>query len=202
MSRTINSSLLTALTSAEVEPYFAVEFVLDGTPIRLWTGHGDKTINSQTYTGSGDLLSISGLEEVNDISAKTVAISLSGMPSEIVAMALDEDYQRRVCRIYFGTRDTTTPIEIFTGYLNKMTIDDSGDSSTITVNVDSKLIRLERASNWRYTDASHQARESGDVFLSYVAALQDVRVSFGQNLEPIVVDAAITSISRLNMPRF
>lgn len=202
MSRTINSNLLTALTSAEVEPYFAVEFVLDGSPIRLWTGYGDKTISSQTYTGSGHLLSISGLEEVGDISAKTVSISLSGMPSEIVSMALSEDYQRRVCRIYFGTRDTTTPIEIFTGYLNKMTIDDSGDSSTITVAVDSKLITLERASNFRYTDASHQARENGDTFFSYVAGLQDVRVSFGQDIEPTVLEGALLGASRIGTMKF
>lgn len=184
MARSVNSALLTALTSTEVEPYFAVEFNLDNAPIRLWSGYGDKTIGGSSYTGSGNLLSITGLEEVNDISAKSVTITLSGIPSDLVSMALAENYQRRSCTIYFGTRDTATPIEVFSGLLNKMTIDDTGEQSSISVNIDSKLIRLERASNWRYTDASHQARNDGDDFFSYVAALQDVKVTFGKDETP------------------
>ncbi len=195
MSRTIPSDLLTALTAKEVKPYFAVKFNLDDDPILLWTGFGDKDINNETYTGSGDLLTISGLDEVNDISAKTVNISLSGMTTEVVSMALQENYQRRECNIYFGTLDTSAPIEIFTGYLNKMTIEDSGETSTISVNVDSKLIRLERSVNWRYTDASHQSKNDGDDFFSYVTALQDVKISFGGNIEPVSIDP-IGSVNR------
>ena len=56
MSRTINSSLLTALTGSVVEPFYAVELFFDSETLRLWTGIGDRTINSNTYLGTGSLL--------------------------------------------------------------------------------------------------------------------------------------------------
>ena len=58
MSRTIATDLLNALLEGNIEPFYAVELNFDTSPIRLWTGYGDKTIESQTYTGSGNLLQI------------------------------------------------------------------------------------------------------------------------------------------------
>lgn len=179
MSRTIATDLLNALLEGNIEPFYAVELNFDTSPIRLWTGYGDKTIESQTFTGSGNLLQISGLEEINDLTAKSVTLSLSGLPSSIVSLALDEPYQRRTCKIYFGTTDTTY-IEIFAGLMNTMQIEDSGENSTITVTVDSKLTLLERASNRRYTDANHQTRHSGDTFFSYVQDMADKEIVWGK----------------------
>ncbi len=70
MSRTINAGLLTALTGDLVEPYYAIELLFDNGPVRLWTGIGDRTVNSNTYTGTGALLSVGPADEVNDLSAK------------------------------------------------------------------------------------------------------------------------------------
>ena len=181
MTRTIPSALLTALSQPEVQPYHAIELLFDSAPIRLWTGYGDKVISSNTYTGGGSLLTISGFEEVGDLSAKSIQISLSGMPSTLVTLALSEPYQRRECKVYFGTRDTATPIEVFSGSMNTMSIEDNGDSSTISLKVESKLIRLEKASNRRYTEENHAARHSGDAFFSFVTKLQDKRVEWNGN---------------------
>ena len=193
MSRTVPASLLTALSQPEVQPFYAVEALFDDdddtrydqggysgeNAIRLWTGYGDKTVNLETYTGSGNVLSISGLEEVNDLSAKNITITLNGIASSIVSIALSEPYQRRLCRVYFGTDDTTA-IEVFSGFMNTMFIEDSGDTSTITLTVESKLVALERASNRRYTHENHVARHSGDTFFSYVADMQDKDIVWGR----------------------
>ena len=85
MSRTVPAALLTALGQSEIQPYLAVEMLLDSGPLRLWTGFGDKTVAGNTYTGGGTLLSIDGLGEVSDLSAKSITITLSGMPAEIIA---------------------------------------------------------------------------------------------------------------------
>jgi hypothetical protein len=194
MSRTVPSALLSALGEAHVQPYYAVEFKLDdgdgtrydqagyaGTnAIRLWTGYGDRTIGVDTYLGTGDLMSIGGLEEAADLSAKSVTLGFSGIPSTIISVALQTAYQRRPCKIYFGTTDTASPIEIFSGLMNKMTIEDSGETSNISVLVDSKLVRLEAASNYRYTKENHQSRHPGDTFFNYVADLQDRSIVWGR----------------------
>ena len=183
MTRSTPASLLTALSQPEVRPFHAVEMNFDSAPVRFWTGYGDRTIDGNTYIGSGNLLSISGLEEVNDLSAKRLTLQLSGVPASIVSLALQEPYQNRSCKVYFGTTDTTTPIEVFSGLMDVMSIEDGGDTSVISLTVESKLVRLEKASNWRYTDANHTARHAGDTFFAYVADLQDKTLVWGRQVE-------------------
>jgi hypothetical protein len=183
MTRSTPASLLTALSQPEVQPFYAVEMDFDTAPVRFWTGYGDRTISGDTYLGSGNLLSITGLDEVNDLSAKSITLQLSGMPTSLVSLALQEPYQNRECKVYFGTTDTTTPIEVFSGLMNVMTIEDSGETSVISLTVESKLIRLEKSSNWRYTEGSQKARYPSDTFFNYVSDLQDKTLVWGRTSE-------------------
>tara|TARA_R100001198_G_C5234043_1_gene212492 strand:- start:545 stop:1102 length:558 start_codon:yes stop_codon:yes gene_type:complete len=183
MTRSTPASLLTALSQPEVEPFYAVDMNFTSAPVRFWTGYGDRTINGDTYLGSGNLLSITGLDEVNDLSAKSITLQLSGVPASLVSLALQEPYQNRECKVYFGTTDTTTPIEVFSGLMNVMTIEDSGETSVISLTVESKLIRLEKSSNWRYTEGSQKARYSSDTFFNYVSDLQDKTLVWGRTVE-------------------
>lgn len=182
MTRSTPASLLTALSQPEVEPFYAVEMDFDSAPVRFWTGYGERTIFSETYIGTGNLLNISGLDEVNDLSAKNITLQLSGVPTDLVSLALQEPYQRRACKVYFGTTDTSTPIEVFSGLMDVMSIEDSGDASTITLTVESKLVRLEKASNWRYTNENHQSRYADDTFFSYVSGLQARDIVWGREV--------------------
>ena len=198
MTRSTPASLLTALSQPEVLPFYAVEMDFDSAPVRFWTGYGDRTIGGETYLGTGNLLSIGGLEEVNDLSAKRITLQLSGVPASLVSLALQEPYQNRDCKIYFGTTGTTVrdgsgtwqlshtdipPIEVFSGLMDVMTIEDSGESSTISLTVESKLVRLEKASNWRYTDGSQKSRYPSDTFFSYLADLQDRDIVWGREVK-------------------
>jgi hypothetical protein len=178
MSRTVPSSLLTALGQPEVELFYAVEFNFDSGPVRFWTGFGEKIIGVDTYVGTGNLLAIDGIDEVSDLSAKSMNLSLSGVPSSLVSLALQEPYQRRTCKVYIGSGGNV--IEIFSGLMNTMVIEDSGETSVISLTVESKLIGLERSSNWRYTAESHKQRHSGDSFFDFVAGLQDVSIVWGK----------------------
>lgn len=196
MSRIVPAALVTALGNAEIEPFFAIEMMFDTRtitfngesidvgPLRLWSGMYDKTINvqgsDQTFTGSGGLLTIGGLEETGDLSAKAVTLTLSGVPSSIISLALQEPYQRRVCRIYFGVEGVSDVVEIFTGKMNTMRLLDSDSTATVELSVESKLVELERSPDWRYTDESHKTRYAGDSFFSYVQNIQDAQVLWGR----------------------
>ena len=186
MSRSVPASILTALGQSAIEPFYAVELDLDSGPLRLWTGYGDRTLDGNTYTGGGDLMGIEGLEEVADLSAKMVTLTLSGMPASIVSTALQEPYQRRRVRILFSvesipgiaTVSSSDFVEVFSGSLNEMTIDDGPESGTSSVTVDSRLVELEGASNYRYTSESHKSRHATDTFFDFVADIQDKGVRF------------------------
>ena len=181
MSRTVPAAILSALQGASVEPFYAVEAQFTGGTVRLWTGYGDRTIESNTYTGAGTLLSISGLDEVADLSAKSITVTLSGIDQTVLSLALAEPYQRRKLRVLFGVVGNSASVELFSGQMNTMTIEDSGETSTVTILVDSKLVELERASNRRYTSESQKSRHAGDTFFDYVAKLQDRQLVWGRS---------------------
>ena len=180
MARSIPAGLLTALTQPSIQPYCAVEMLFDTAPLRFWSGLGERVIEGNTYLGAGSLMGVGELEEVGDLSAKSATITFSGIPSELIALALVEPYQRRVCRVLLGEISTSSVIEMFSGKMNTMTIEDAPDAATIQLTVESRLIELGRSKPRRYNHESHIARYPGDNFFSVVADLQDRQVPWGR----------------------
>ena len=189
MSRTIPSSLLSVLGNAEIEPFYAVEMQFDSGTMRIWTGYGNKTIGGNTYTGTGNLLQIEGLEETSDLSAQGTTLTLNGLDITIITYALTEDYQGRLAKIFWGVNGVSDVIEVFSGYMDTMTIQDEGQSSTIQLTLESRLITLERPSNRRYTAKSHagvraqKGLTGDDSFFDWVVQLQDKRVPWGREVK-------------------
>jgi len=190
MSRSINANIVSALANPEIEPFYAVKMEFQTSTIFLWTGYGDKTINGESYIGSGNLLSIDGLEEASDLSASGTNIVLNGIDSTILTYALTEDYQGREVYIYWGVGGVSEVVEVFSGYMDQMIITDKGETSTIKLSVESKLIILERANIRRYTEGSHSSviategySNTNDSFFRWVAKLQDVQVAWGRETE-------------------
>ena len=187
MSRDLQSSITTALDGEVVQPYMAVDLAFDGGNLRLWTGVGDLTISSNTYTGAGNLLSISNIEETAEIAAKGATLVLSGIPSSILSDALTEAYQGRLCTIYFGIVGGDSS-EVFQGFMDQMIIDEGPETCTVTLTVENRLVDLERPRVLRFTDQSQQARLSGlgvttDKGLQFVDSLQNKVVAWGKTSE-------------------
>ena len=189
------SKTISGITDLEIQPYYAVELLFDSGPVRLWTGVYERTIEGNTYVGVGTLLSIPNMQEVADMSAQSAEVTLSGISSSIVSLALQEPYQGRQARILFGI-EGQNPIEIFGGLMDVMTIQDSGESSTVSVSIESRLVELERVRPFRYTDASHKLRYPNDDFFSFVPALQDREIVWGRSVTAAQPAAATTTSSR------
>lgn len=179
MSRSIPAALLTALNQPSIQPYHAVELTFDSGTIRLWTGYGERIIEGNTYYGAANLLAISGIEEVGDLSAKGISITLTGIDSTIVSLALQEPYQGRPCRVLFGEMSVSTVVEVFAGLMDVMTHERGPETVTLSLTVESKLVTLQRANVRRYTQENHIARNPGDNFFSAVASLQDKEIQWG-----------------------
>jgi hypothetical protein len=179
--RDVSTSLLAGLDNDELEVFFSMDLEFDSGELNLWTGLGDITINSKTYTGTGNILQISEVEETAEIAAKGATITLSGIPSTLLSLALTEPFQGRVCTIYFGIiSDTTDQTEIFSGYMDEMNIEESGETSTIELKVENKLIQLEKPGSARYTSAYQKSKFSGDLGLDFIEDLQDKRINWGR----------------------
>ena len=186
MGRTIASGIISKLDDAQVFPFYAVDLLFDSNPVYAWTGFDTITLNSNSYTGVGNLLQISDVQESQDIAAKGMTLSLSGIPSALLSLALNTPYQGRLCKVYLGfmtsweSPDASPDIvEIFSGYMDQMTIDEGPETSTITTSVESRLIDLERPRTRRYTAENQKQRFSGDKAFDFVESLQNLRLQWG-----------------------
>jgi hypothetical protein len=208
MSRSLTDGILSVLSAAEIQPFFAVELFFDTTTLRMWTGLGDLVIEGTVYTGTGQLLQLSEISETAEIAATGANLTLSGIPSELLSLALSEPYQGRLCKIYFGAIDANRVyltdedgnyilaedtsridisagdpdgiVEVFSGYMDQMNIEEGPETSTIAMSVESKLIDLERSRIRRYTDQSQKARYPNDRGFEFVEDLQDKQFNWGR----------------------
>ena len=115
-----------------------------------------------------------------------MTLTLSGIPSALLSLALNTPYQGRECKLYLGfmtswANPDTSPdiVEIFCGYMDQMTINEGAESSTITTSVESRLIDLERPRTRRYTSENQKQRHSGDKAFDFVESLQTIRLQWG-----------------------
>jgi len=180
MTRSIPSAIATALAQESVELFYAVEMVFDTSTLRLWTGFGNRTIDGKTYIGTGKVLSISGIEEVADLSAKGITLTLSGVDAALVSLALQEPYQGRPARVLMGVTTVDDFVEAFAGLMDVMSIQEDGETATIELTVESKLVTLQRPNGWRYTSENHKLRHPSDTFFDTVEQLQDKEIAWGR----------------------
>ena len=160
MSRSLSVALANALDDEVVNPFFAVDLYFQSETVYLWTGYGELVIGAKTYLGVGSLLNISSVEETTEIEAKGATLTLSGIPSSILSLALDEPFQGRECRIYFGVEEAST--------------------CAVSVTAENVLIKLERPTVRRFTDQDQKSRYPGDRGLEYIASLQDKEIFWGR----------------------
>jgi len=187
MARGIDANLIAALQAENVQPFYAIELAFDSGTVRLWTGVRDAMIDGEIYTGTGLLLSIGEVEEVSDLSAKGLTLTLSGLSSSILSIAYQEPYHGRPARLMFGALNVSTGAiigahEIFAGLLDDMRIQRGSQAVTITVAVENKLVTLQRPNVRRYTSANHKLRHPTDTFFDFVQALQDKEIAWGRTV--------------------
>lgn len=181
MSRDITSAVLNALDDAIIEPFFAVDLDLDSGSLYLWSGYGDLVIGGKAYLGAGQLLSISSIAETTEMEAKGATISVSGIPSNFLSLALTAPYQGRECRIYFGiTSSPSNYVEVFAGELDQMNIEEQVDTANISVIAENVLVKLERPVVRRFTNEDQKSRFPNDRGLEFIASLQDKEIFWGR----------------------
>jgi hypothetical protein len=206
MSRDLSVNTIENISENVVYPFFATELRFDGNIVRMWTGQGTLVLSDGTeWVGLGQLLNISSIEETSEMSVKGASISLSGIPPNLLSLALTEPYQGRIAKIYFGTfqqgsllqetsdyillqdgsrinlESTSTGFnELFSGYMDQMNIEESGDTATIEMMVENKLIDLERARVARFTSGYQKSVYPGDLGMDFIEDLQDKKISWGR----------------------
>jgi hypothetical protein len=165
---------------------FALKMEFDTETLLLHTGMGDIEIDSETYIGAGTLLSISDIEDSNDLKSSGVTFSLSGMNVDVLGYALTENYQNRLATLKMaflsgGTDHVQGIMDVYVGRMTQINIaDNSQQGATVTVQTENRLIDMRRPSNLRYTKESQNYLYPGDTALDEVAQIQDMDISWGK----------------------
>jgi hypothetical protein len=185
MSREITSALAEALDAGDLRPAIFFEGAFPSGMVRIWTGSGPLDWDGKSWTGVGVLLGLGALEETSDVVAAGTTVSLSGVPLDLVSLAIDEARQGLPGRIWFALltperKVIADPVQAFSGRLDVPELQEDGETCRITISYESRLIDLGTARSWRYTHESQQVLHPGDRGLENVTAIQDREITWGR----------------------
>ncbi len=182
--RDLSAGLETAVQASALRPVLFYEGEFAASTLRLWTGLGSFSWDGQTWTGGGNLLQISPIEESSRVEALGFSVTLSGMPSASVSLALQSLRQGKPGRLWLGALDADNvlvgdPYLVKEGKFDIAVIDDNGENCTIQATYESRMIDLFRPRERRYTDQDQQIDFPGDDGFGLVPAIQDKQILWG-----------------------
>jgi hypothetical protein len=177
--RTVSPAALAALNDPAASLVLLLEMQLTA-PLRFASSGVDITYGGNSYIGTGIL---GGVERVTDgpgANGGGLRFMLSGIPTEVLAIALAEPIRNKACSLRLAVLDIAThavleaPL-VWTGTLDQMPIshqsDDSGGSTcTVSVTAEHRGSTFSRPKPFRYTDGDQRRAFPGDTSLRFVVS--------------------------------
>tara|TARA_R110000868_G_scaffold104686_1_gene288569 strand:+ start:1227 stop:1805 length:579 start_codon:yes stop_codon:yes gene_type:complete len=189
MSRDITTAFNDALTNRVVKPLLAVKLDFSDGILRMWNGYGDLTMtvdgSSQTFTGGGDLMGVSQIEESSMLQMSGVTLTLSGIKSSLIATALSATYTNRDGAIYLGLINTAGNIvsdsyTLFKGKMDVLNISEGEETTMIQLKLENRLITFEKPANRMYTLEDQKVDYPNDLGFEFIPDLQDKEIIWGK----------------------
>ena len=174
MPRNLAAAVETAVTDERTSWVYLVELDFSSGFLRVTNAPFDITHQSNTFTGIGDLGSISKVEETVEGRVNSVTVSLTGVKTSMVSIALGDTFRWRRGTIWKAFLDDQnavidTPHIRFQGWMDSMPIVIGKEQSTINLTLTSRVANWEHAhDNPRWDDADHQLRRPGDKFFEFM----------------------------------
>ena len=187
MSRPGVTSTYVSSSVSLIQPYMAAYLDFSSSIVRVWTGIHTASFNdiggSGDYLGVGTLGSISAITETTEVASKGIDLTLSGIPTEYVSLALTGSYRGREAVVYLILYNTNMSsyeqVTMFRGRMDQMIINESSDSSNITIKCESRLVDLNRQKDVRYTDEAQKELSPTDKGLEFVSSMADKSIYWG-----------------------
>jgi hypothetical protein len=185
MSRTLSTEMQAVAVAELVRPIYLVKMEFASGDLNLWSGLGNLVYSGDTYIGTGDLMAISSVKESEELVANGVNFTVSGITDPLLSKARDEPYQGRKITLYLGAFDEnadiiSSPVVLFSGFMDVMTISDSGETSTITIAAENKLISFDRSSIRRFTAEDQKIDHPTDKGFEFVSKIAQQEIVWGR----------------------
>jgi len=163
---------------------FFVEIEISSTTIRVWSGVGSKSWDSQTWTGVGEFGQVSPVSEETGIVATGATLTLSGIPANLIGYALDEIRHGKKATVWLAALDSAgaviaDPFASFSGLVDSCDIEENAETAAIQITVESELIRLQIPNERRFTHADQILDYPTDKGFEYMTELQEKNLVWG-----------------------
>lgn len=181
--RTLTAAVAAAVGAGNVPLILFIEMDFPSGFLRVNNSGQTFTWDSKSWIGVGNLGTIDTITEASDMSAQGLSFSISGVPTENIAIALGQKYQGRSCKVWFAPLDSNyqvlaDPIGSFNYRMDTMDIE-LGQTATIKVTAESRLVDWERANVSRYTNEEQQRLYPGDLGLEFVPQMAEKEIRWG-----------------------
>ena len=181
--RTISTAMRNALDAAHVASALFIQCDFASGTQFYTTAGASVSWNGSTWLGTGGLIAIDPIRETAGVEAVGLRLTLSGVPPAMVSLALAEHVQGRAITIWAAAMDLLSqpvgsPVQVYAGRMDTMTIEESGETATVSLTVESEMAALMRSSVRRYTDADQQKQFPGDLIFNYVPQMTEKVLPF------------------------
>lgn len=171
--RTITSDALDVLAGPSMALALLVHMAFD-TPLRVSTGSVAIEYDGQLYYGAGVLGAVDAVGDALD-NTQGLRFTLSGVPSEMLSLALQEEVRGTPCTVRLAVLhpDTHALVDaplLWAGQLDQMAITYGAATSVVNVTATHKGALLRRPKPLRYTDGDQQRLHAGDTSLRFVTS--------------------------------
>ena len=185
MAREISSLTLAAGKAGVVRPVILARLDFASGSVRACSAPFNVGHEGETYTGVGNLGAISTVPEGAELQSYAVELTLSGIPSDLVTLALADQYQGREARLFLalldeGHRLIGVPMLVFRGQMDTLDIE-LGKTATLTLIVQNRLADWERPRLRRYTHEDQQSEFPGDRGFEFVPQMAEKSIYWGRS---------------------
>jgi len=172
-----------ALSAGVIYPAILVSLTFQTGTQYVWSGVGPLVWSGNTYQGVGTLGKIGTVVEGIGVRADGTTVTLSGVDPTLYADCMNDIQLGAPALIYFALLSEGAiigaPYLLFSGLVDKPTVSESADSISITLNLESRMTNLQRASNKRYDSATQRAMYPNDSAFNWVEQLNDASIAWG-----------------------
>jgi hypothetical protein len=182
--RALTEDVVTALQADNVPLLVLVELQFETGTVRCCNAGYNFEYGGNTWTGLGNLGGISAVAEGEQLEMYGITLTLSGVPPEMIALALSSGYQGRPATIWLAPLTNSyallnDPVIIFKGRMDTMPIE-VGNTATIQLTVESKLVDWERPRERRYNHADQISEYPDDLGFEFVAQMTEKEIIWGR----------------------